>query len=104
MKYFTAILFLLAAAFNSYSQTYEIGGMLGGTNYIGDVGKTNYISPNDMAFGAIFKWNRSARHSFRGSLMVASINGDDNDSDETRRNQRGYHFSNTILELSVGIE
>jgi len=104
MKYFTAILFLLATAFSTYSQTYEIGGLLGGTNYIGDVGKTNYLSPNDMAIGAIFKWNRSARHSFRGSLMVASINGDDNDSDETRRNQRGYNFSNTIMELSVGIE
>ena len=88
MKYFAAILFLLAATFSSFSQTYEIGGMLGGTNYIGDIGKTNYIAPNNVAFGGIFKWNRSSRHSFRGSLMVARISGDDNDSKETRRKQR----------------
>lgn len=104
MKYFTAILLLLVTTFSMHSQTYEIGGMLGGTNYMGDVGKTNYISPNNMALGAIFKWNRSARHSFRGTLIVARISGNDNDSKETRRKQRGYSFNNTLLELSVGLE
>ena len=104
MKYFAVILIILGATLEVNSQTYEFGGLIGGTNYIGDVGKTNYIAPNNMAIGAIFKWNRSARHSFRGSLMVASIGGDDTDSKESRRNERGYEFNNTIMELSIGLE
>ncbi|MBX2828080.1 MAG: hypothetical protein KTR22_07945 [Flavobacteriaceae bacterium] len=104
MRYFVTAILLISLVFTGYSQTYEIGGFVGGSNYIGDVGRTNYISPNDFAFGGIFKWNRSARHSFRGSVIVAGINADDLDSGETRRQQRGYEFQNTITEISVGIE
>lgn len=104
MKYFTGLFFLLATTFIGYSQTYEIGGMLGGVNYIGDVGKTNYINPNTVGFGGIFKWNRSPRHSFRASILVANIKGDDLDSNESRRQERGYSFENSIQELSIGIE
>lgn len=104
MKYFAVVLLILTATYSGFSQTYEVGGMIGGANYIGDVGKTNYIAPNSFAFGGIFKWNRSARHSFRASLIVAEIKGDDADSGESRRAQRGYSFKNTITELSVGLE
>ena len=88
----------------AFSQTYEIGAFLGGANFIGDVGKTTYIAPKSPVFGAIFKWNRTARHSFRGSIIFAKIEGDDNDSKESRRKERGYSFENNITEISVGIE
>lgn len=104
MKYFATVLLLLSAAFSIHSQTYEIGGMIGGANYIGDVGKTNYINPNSLAVGGIFKWNRSARHAFRGSVLVAKIKGDDAESSNSRRKQRGYSFENTVKEVSAGIE
>ncbi|PKA83292.1 hypothetical protein ATE92_1442 [Ulvibacter sp. MAR_2010_11] len=104
MKYFTVLIFILTATFIGRSQTYEIGGMLGGVNYIGDVGKTSYINPNSVAFGGIFKWNRSSRHSFRASVLVANIKGDDADSNESRRQERGYSFENSIQELSLGLE
>ena len=104
MKYFATLILIVTTSFLGHSQTYEIGGLLGGSNYIGDVGRTNYIAPNNLAFGGIFKWNRSERHSFRGSIMVAGISGDDADASDPRRKQRGYSFSNTVSELSVGIE
>ncbi len=104
MKYFIALLLLVLAPFIAQSQTYEIGGFIGGANYIGDVGNTSYISPNTTAIGALFKWNRSARHAFRGSITRASIEGNDADSDDVRRRQRGYNFKNTVTELSVGLE
>ncbi|AFL80343.1 hypothetical protein Aeqsu_0840 [Aequorivita sublithincola DSM 14238] len=104
MKYFATVFLILSTVFIAQSQTYEIGGMIGGANYIGDVGKTNYINPNSLALGGIFKWNRSTRHSFRGSFMVAKIKGDDSQSSNSRRNQRGYSFENTVKELSIGIE
>ncbi|MAP80530.1 MAG: hypothetical protein CL526_05525 [Aequorivita sp.] len=104
MKYFATVFLILSTTFFTYSQTYEIGGLIGGANYIGDVGKTNFINPNTLAIGGLVKWNRSTRHAFRGSLMVAKIEGDDLKSNNSRRNQRGYSFQNTIKEISLGLE
>ncbi len=104
MKYFTLVVIILMSVQLGHSQTYEVGGIIGGSNYIGDVGRTNYIAPKNLAFGGIFKWNRSARHSFRGSVLVARVLGNDFDSSEPRRKQRGYEFENTIKELSIGLE
>ncbi|MEH6765964.1 MAG: DUF6089 family protein [Aequorivita antarctica] len=104
MKYFTTVFLILSTVFFAHSQTYEIGGMIGGANYIGDVGNTSYINPNSLAVGGIFKWNRSARHAFRGSIMVAKIKGDDSKSSNNRRKERGYSFENTVKELSIGLE
>jgi len=104
MRYLAAAILLITATFTVHSQTYEIGGFVGGANYIGDVGKTNFIAPNTPAFGAIFKWNRTARHAFRGSITYAKIEGDDRESTEPRRQERGYSFENNILEASLGVE
>ncbi len=104
MKYFATVFLIFSMALLAHAQTYEIGGMIGGANYIGDVGKTNYINPSTLAVGGIFKWNRSPRHSFRGSILVANIQGDDAKSDNNRRSTRNYSFKNTVKELSIGLE
>ncbi len=104
MRYFASVFLLISTAFSANAQTYEIGGMIGGANYIGDIGRTNFISPNTLAVGGIFKWNRSARHSFRGSFLVANIKGEDAKSDNSRRSERNYSFKNTVKELSIGLE
>jgi hypothetical protein len=104
MKHFAAAFLLLFFFQFSQAQTYEIGGLLGGANYIGDIGPTTYINPNSPAFGALFRWNRSERHSFRFSAMYASIKSDDANSKETRRIQRDYSFYNKLLELALGME
>jgi hypothetical protein len=104
MKHFTSVVLIIFTSFIGLSQTYEVGAILGGANFIGDVGSTTYISPNTVAFGVIGKWNRSSRHSFRFSIISAQIKGDDADSHETRREERGYSFDNSITELSAGLE
>ncbi|WP_281323243.1 DUF6089 family protein [Flavobacterium aestivum] len=87
-----------------YAQINEVGVFLGGSNYIGDVGLTNYIYPNEPAFGVLYKWNKSPRHSYRFSYTQSRISSDDNDSKEPGRYNRGYKFKNNIKELSAGIE
>ena len=104
MKYLTAIFLILFYFQTATSQTYELGGFIGGANVIGDVGNTAYINPNTVAFGGVFKWNRSERHSFRFSAIVAKAEGNDADSKEGRRQQRGYSFKNNIKEFSAGLE
>ena len=37
----------------SYSQIHEFGLMVGGSNFIGDVGSTSYIAPKNTAFGGV---------------------------------------------------
>jgi len=104
MKYFIVIVLFVGSLTSAASQTYEIGGFVGGANYIGDVGNTTYISPNTLAVGVLFKWNRSERHAFRASIKRATLEGNDKDASDSRRNNRGYSFKNSITELSVGLE
>mgnify|MGYP000072135592 CR=1 FL=1 len=104
MKYFATAFLVMATSFIGHSQTYEIGAIVGGTNFVGDVGKTNFISPNAFAFGAIVKWNRSPRHAFRLSIISANLKGNDSESNESRRRERGYSFQNKVNEISAGIE
>lgn len=104
MRYLILILFSIFFTFSAQSQIYEIGVFGGGSNVIGDVGSTAYIAPNQPAFGAILKWNRSPRHSWRVSIIYSDIEGDDSKSDDPRRIERGYKFENSLLEISAGME
>lgn len=104
MRYLFLILINIITIQITDAQIYEVGIFAGGSNFIGDVGATNYISPNQLAIGGIFKWNRSPRHSFRASVIFSDLEGLDSKSDDPRRKQRDYSFSNSILELSVGME
>ncbi|MDH7445332.1 type IX secretion system protein PorG [Aquimarina sp. 2201CG14-23] len=103
MRYLASFVLILFFGQFINAQTYEVGLMVGGSNYIGDVGSTYYISPNDFAIGAIGKWNRSKRHAFRASFLYAELNADDAKGDE-RRQARGLSFNNSVKELSVGLE
>ena len=99
------VLFICLIVHNiANAQIHEIGVFLGGSNYIGDVGKTNYVAPNKLAFGILYKWNKSPRHSYRFSYTQSNIMGNDLDSDEPGRVQRGYKFKNDIKEFSAGLE
>ncbi|RTY87007.1 DUF6089 family protein [Flavobacterium sp. GT3R68] len=86
------------------AQIHEVGVFLGGSNYIGDVGPTDYIAPNEPAIGILYKWNRSPRHAWRFSYMQSEIASNDKDAKTPGRYQRGYSFKNSIKEVSLGLE
>ena len=88
----------------SFSQFHELGGFFGGSNYIGDIGSTNYISPNNYALGLIYKWNMTTRYSFRASAIIANIQKSDYTSKNINRFLRSYKFDNNIQEFSGGLE
>lgn len=104
MRDFLFMMTIVFTGLSAHSQIYEFGVFAGGSNFIGDVGATNYISPNQVAFGGIFKWNRSPRHSFRASIIYSDLEGIDEKSSDPRRVQRDYSFNNSILEVSAGLE
>lgn len=101
------IYLLLSSCFVITAQTYEVGFTIGGTNFVGDIGRTRFVDFNDVGFGLIAKWNRSERHAFRFSATYLPISDDDLDSGKSRREFRGtngFRFKNSIKEFSLGIE
>lgn len=104
MRSIILIIFSVCFVSNIQAQIYEVGVLLGGSNFIGDVGSTNYIAPKKPAAGLLLKWNRSPRHSFRASVLFTQLEGDDRDSNDPRRQAREYIFKNNILEFSAGME
>ncbi|MFS4467003.1 DUF6089 family protein [Maribacter sp. 2210JD10-5] len=86
------------------AQTYEVGVFAGGANVIGDVGRTNFILPSNLAFGGLFKWNKSKRYAWRGSLTYGKFTANDNKASTNSRRQRGYVADNSVLEASAGLE
>lgn len=99
------ILFITVFGLNlSHSQIHEVGLFLGGSNFVGDVGATDYISPNQLAIGGVYKWNQSPRYSWRASIIFTELEGIDNKSDDPRRIKRGFEFKTDMIEISAGME
>ncbi|MBQ0907210.1 hypothetical protein KBJ98_00680 [Flavobacterium sp. F-328] len=104
MKKIFIIFLSLFSLTNLQAQIHEIGVFLGGSNYIGDIGPTTYINPNEPAIGILYKWNKSPRHSYRISYVQSQITSRDFDSKEVSRYERGFNLENDVKELSLGLE
>ena len=100
------IFYIICIGFSSISlgQINEIGFFAGGSNYVGDIGRTHYLYPNQLAGGLIYKWNWNPRMALRGTLSILPIAGDDKDASTDFQQERGYQFNNTINEFAVGLE
>ena len=99
MRQLTVIIITLFSIQFSTAQIHEFGLYLGGSNFIGDVGATDYIAPKNLTIGGIYKWNRSPRHSYRISLLFSELEGIDKNSDDPSRQIRGLEFNSQIIEL-----
>jgi hypothetical protein len=88
----------------SFSQIHEVGIFLGGSTFIGDIGASNYILPNKVAGGLVYKYNLNPRIAIRGNYTVLPISGVDADSDNEFRVQRNFKFNNTLHEIAAGLE
>ena len=102
-RFFLTLLLFLNIAF-CRAQIHEIGVFAGGSNFIGDVGNDRYIVPNETAFGVIYKWNVHPRYAWRLSYIQSKITGDDQNSNDVRRQARGLRFQNNVKEVAVGFE
>ncbi len=94
-----------------FSQDNEIGIFAGGSNYIGDVGPTTYISPfsynasTNYVGGVIFRKNFNERISARAKFNYSKIGSSDNwPQTADYRKERGKYFKNKIIEFGLGID
>ena len=94
-----------------FCQDNEIGIFAGGSNYIGDVGPTTYISPfsynasTNYVGGILFRKNFNERISARAKFNYSKIGSSDNwPQTADYRQQRGKYFKNKIIEFGLGID
>lgn len=103
IKKFLISILILTSTF-AQAQINEIGVVVGGNNYIGDIGPENYINPNSLTLGLMYKYNLNPRIALRGNFTYFDITSDDSKSDNVGRQLRGLEFTNTLYELAAGIE
>lgn len=104
MKKIVFVILFFCFSVNVFSQINELGVFVGGSNYIGDIGRTNFIYPNSLAIGGIYKWNMHPHYSIRGTYIYSKVTGKDSQSSNSFRKSRDLSFSNDIHELTIGIE
>ncbi|MDD4745959.1 MAG: DUF6089 family protein [Salinivirgaceae bacterium] len=83
---------------------YEIGGMLGGATYFGEVNTTNLIHqvrPGAFLFG---RYNIHKQLALRANLGFAMLGGNDQYSGFEYQNQREIAFSSSLISLSSNVE
>ena len=102
-KQFFILLFAIFSTTIS-GQVNEIGLFFGGSNFIGDVGRTNYVHPNEFAGGIIYKWNWNPRLALRSTLSYIPLSANDATADNPGRTNRGAAFKSTIYEAAIGLE
>lgn len=101
-KLLTILTFL--STYAAQSQIHEIGLTLGATNYVGDIGSTQYINPTDMGYGFQYRWNKSPRHSWRFNYNYLPISAKDANSDMPLRKARDISMENNLNEVVLGLE
>lgn len=105
MKKIVLLILISFSTSISFAQIHEVGFFVGGSNFIGDVGRTNYIYPNNVAGGLVYKYNLNPRIAIRGTYTYLPIKGD-NKNRESVANEaiRSRKFNNNLHEFAAGIE
>ena len=77
---YTLITILLS--FNSlvFSQNSELGFMLGGTYYQGDINTSKLFQSPFFAGGILYRYNFSSRYAIRGSIIMGKLISNDGNS------------------------
>jgi hypothetical protein len=76
--------------------------VFGWLNYIGDIGPTDYVAPNDIAIGFVYKWNRST--SFLSFFLYLWQIGSQDRNADVPLQKRERAFENSVHEFSAGLE
>lgn len=88
----------------TYAQRHEVGILVGGVNYIGEIGGTKYFNPKHLGYGVIYKRNLTQRIALRAQFMTGRFSANDKNATDLERRERGYSFSNTFSVWGVGLE
>lgn len=107
---FTLCIFvlLLVGTSKAYSQDFatcsEIGFYGGGSYYIGDLNPNRHFVNSKPAFGLIYRYNASKRHSIRATAFYGNVSANDADARSENQINRNLSFKSTVFEIALGYE
>lgn len=82
----------------------EIGFMVGGSYYLGDLNQYMQFRNTHLAGGLIYRYNVHSRLAIRTTFNYGVVEGDDSDAQLAHNRQRNLNFTSTIWELASGTE
>ncbi|MFM9944885.1 MAG: DUF6089 family protein [Bacteroidia bacterium] len=86
----------------SFAQKWELGGMIGASNYNGDLAREIVLRETHLAGGGFFRYNFGKYFSLKTGVQVGSISGNDKNFAENK--YRNLSFKSTITEFSSVME
>jgi hypothetical protein len=106
---FLVLLFLLYcfelfAQQQNHRSRSELGVLVGGANYLGDLNSSNPFYNIQPSLGIIYRYNVHSRLCWRGSLLYGSIGASDADASQLLFKNRNLSFQSTIYEIGGGLE
>lgn len=82
----------------------DLGFMIGGAYYIGDLNQQNHFSNTNLAFGSIYRFNVHSRMSIRANLSYSSLDASDENATNSLLKNRNLSFKTSLFELASGVE
>lgn len=87
------------------AQNIEFGGMVGASNYSGDVSEQKMrMDQTNLAFGFLGRYNINQRWSFKGFVGYGKVSGADSLAAKAETRIRNTNFSSVIYEFSAQFE
>lgn len=107
MRFFIYLIFTFLMVTSSLlSQTkkrnfrqHEVGIMIGGSYYIGDLNPRKQFNLTQPAGGVFYRFTPNYRYAFRGGFNYGNIMGDDSQSEDADQIQRNLNFKSRIIEF-----
>ena len=109
MKLFAFLLIVffqstLWAQFHTFASRSELGVIVGGTFYMGDLNPYTPLRGTNLAGGIVYRYNVHSRLSVRANFIYGELEGSDALSDNAYRQNRNLSFNTDIYEGAVGVE
>lgn len=94
--------FLICVSYSPVSaQNWEIGGVVSGVGYIGDLNPVNYIQPNNIGGGVFIRRNLDSNWSIRLNASYSRVSSADSLSNNLQQRKRNLSFFSPLLEVGV---
>jgi hypothetical protein len=101
MPKFATIIFLIFATFNLQAQTWEVGGSVGASGYMGDLNPNNPLKFSGIAAGGFLQRNFNGYLSAKLNYTYGRIAGADSTSSNQQFRNRNLSFATTLSEFSL---
>lgn len=82
----------------------EIGVLIGGSTYLGDLNQFVPFRKTHLAGGLLFRYNVNPRMAVRVNFTYGKVSADDALSTEELNKERNLNFYSNIFELGAGVE